>query len=159
MIYLVIANIFAKFSQQLQCIEYIEKLKLKLYNTQDPVMNNILHKGNFYTWPYISSFVLNVQWKGTVTFYTVLCPEHGSNFVVCAHCTCTFRSRYKQNNSFYNIKYHFIRSWWYNPAAVSRKVRWVFYEKYGSYTRIRNSGRAFWNMQKYIKSTKTHQNG
>ena len=27
-----------------------------------------------------------------------------------------------QNNS----SYHFIPSWWYNRAAVSRKVRWVF---------------------------------
>ena len=55
----------------------------------------------------------------------------------------------------FNIKYHFIRSWWNNPKAVSRKVSGYFYEKYGSYTRIRNSGRAFWNMQKYIKSTTT----
>ena len=60
--------------------------------------------------------------KGTVTFYTVSCPALGSNLIVCVHCNSTFRSIYKQNDSFYNNKYHLI----YNPVAVSRKVRWVF---------------------------------
>ena len=69
------------------------------------------------------------KYKGTVTIYTVLCPNLGSNFLACVHCASTFRYRYLENNSFYNIKYYLICSWLYNIAAVSPKEKWVFLRK------------------------------
>ena len=36
------------------------------------------------------------------------------------------RAQFSSLCALYPLKYHFIRSWWYNPAAVSRKVRWLF---------------------------------
>ena len=85
-----------------------------------------------YMWRHIATLLsrLYAGRKGTVTIYTVLCPKLGSNFLACMHCMSTFRYRYLENNSFYNIKYNLICSWLYNKdkAAVSPKERWVFFK-------------------------------
>ena len=51
--------------------------------------------------------------------YIVLGPELGSTFLACMHYTSTLRSSYEENNSFFNIKNHFICNWLYNQTTVS----------------------------------------